>query len=164
MSTECSFAGGQRLQDPAIGTRLSRPRASIGATPHSPLAGGADTDGVLDSRRSPWFVFLGLVLAALPLGGLVWLNVAIEHRTHPPTCYGIGWGCRLDAVTTATVVIVVVYGPVLLGVAAILGLLELGGPRLRKARSVVSLVAAAAVALAAVALIMEILTEGWAGP
>ncbi|MDP9068469.1 MAG: hypothetical protein M3N53_09050 [Actinomycetota bacterium] len=34
---------------------------------------------------------------AVPAALLAILGTWLEHRVNPPTCYGIGWGCTLDA-------------------------------------------------------------------
>lgn len=56
------------------------------------------------SARQP-LVACAVSLAAVALAlGAVALGTAIEQAAHPPTCFGIGWGCTPDPGTTALLV------------------------------------------------------------
>jgi hypothetical protein len=67
-----------------------------------------DISGNGDRTPSSWrrpatacLTTLGLVAAALVAVGVA---TAIEQRVNPPTCFGIGFGCTPDAVSTVYLV------------------------------------------------------------
>jgi hypothetical protein len=76
---------------------------------------GMDTSGS-DHRTAPsWrrptsagLAELGLVVLALLVVGVA---TAIEQRAHPPTCFGIGFGCTPDPSSTAVLLGMFVGAP-----------------------------------------------------
>lgn len=100
----------------------------------------------LRRRRSfPWLLIGALVVLAAPVAGVIAAGVAVEQAERPPTCEGIGWGCEPGPGASAALVLVIVYAPFVAGVAAVVGLLELGGARTAVARLVVASLAVAVV-------------------
>lgn len=107
----------------------------------------------LDTAWFPWAVVGGLVLAGVVLGGLVALVVAAEQSRNPPSCSGIGFGCELGPGGTAALLAVFFYAPLVAGIAALVAVLQVILPRQRRATSVVALVTAGALVLAALGFI-----------
>lgn len=56
------------------------------------------------SRRRPVAASLAALAVAVTATIGVGVVTAIEQAAHPPTCYGIGFGCTPDAITTALLV------------------------------------------------------------
>jgi hypothetical protein len=54
----------------------------------------------MSTRLFPWLIVGVLVALTLPVGLLGMESVAAQYREDPPSCYGIGWGCSLDAETS----------------------------------------------------------------
>jgi hypothetical protein len=90
---------------------------------------GASTVGL--RARPALLAFAVCLLATLVSLGLVAGLTALEQASHPPACYGIGWGCVPGPLTTAAL-----YGffLVLPGVLVI-GLVLAGTVRLRTDRA-----------------------------
>lgn len=53
------------------------------------------------TTRPAWFATAAFVVAVAAGIGAVGAGTAIEQAAHPPTCYGIGWGCTPDPATMA---------------------------------------------------------------
>lgn len=92
-----------------------------------------------DRRSFPWAVVVAIAAFAPIVGVLAWLLIAAEHRVDPPTCYGIGWGCTLDA-TSSGVAAGFFWLVATAAVAAALAITEFFWARVAVARSIVLLV------------------------
>jgi hypothetical protein len=75
-----------------------------------------DTSGSDHRTARPWrrptravLATLGLVMLTLVVVGVA---TAMEQAAHPPTCFGIGFGCTPDAYTTVTLLGMFVGVPV----------------------------------------------------
>ena len=111
---------------------------------------------ILARRWFPWAVVGALVACALPLAALVAFVVDQEQEEDPPTCYGIGFGCVPGPWSTAALVGMIFYAPVVWGLAALLGVLEIFGRRAQAVRSTLALVVAAALLGISVLYIVQI--------
>ena len=95
---------------------------------------------LLTILRRKWlpYAVIGVALLATPL--VVALSTAGQRATYqeePPPCYGIGWGCNLDAESVG-LLMGGAYVMALASLLLIVGVLQLGGPRLALARSTVA--------------------------
>ena len=63
--------------------------------------------------------------SGLAVLGAVWAGTAAYQAEHPPTCFGIGWGCELDPASTAGFMGILIVGPafVLIVVTLLVGLI-----------------------------------------
>lgn len=63
--------------------------------------------------------------SGLAVLGAVWAGTAAHQAEHPPTCFGIGWGCTPDPASTAGLLGIIIVGPAFVVLIATL-LISLG--------------------------------------
>jgi hypothetical protein len=93
----------------------------------------------MDARLFPWSI-VGILAALTPLfGWLVRGSTAAGYREDPPSCYGIGWGCKLDPASSGLLA-ALVWGVGVVAVAGALALTEFFWRRIATARSAFALI------------------------
>jgi hypothetical protein len=96
----------------------------------------------LDTRSFPWII-LAVLLAMAPVFGLLtWAAGSATYQQDPPSCYGIGWGCKLDAGTSG-ILWAIIWLVVVAALALVLAVSEFFWQRVAVARSVLLLIALA---------------------
>jgi hypothetical protein len=94
----------------------------------------------LDTRPFPWLVLAVLLVMAPVFGLLVWVAASATYQQDPPSCYGIGWGCKLDAGLSG-IFWGVAWLVVVAALALVLAVTEFFWQRVAVARSVLLLIA-----------------------
>ncbi|HEX7166177.1 MAG TPA: hypothetical protein VF230_04265 [Acidimicrobiales bacterium] len=110
----------------------------------------------LHERWMPWAIWAGLIPMALLTAGAAVMQLWLDYRTNPPSCYGIGWGCQLSPWAGGVFWLIIFCAPVIVLSAMVLGLAELAGPRFAFARSLMMI----AVHVVGLAFAMLIIAEG----
>lgn len=101
--------------------------------------------------------------SGLAVLGAIWAATAAHQAEHPPTCFGIGWGCTPDPASTAALLGIFVVGPAFVVLVATLligllvaSLLEQAAPWARRWSTTVRVLCGAAVTLAWTCAIREL--------
>jgi hypothetical protein len=89
-------------------------------------------------RGTPWVLYALTWVSVAAAALVIWCGVAADQAAAPPPCHGIGWGCDLHPGEVAILVVIILGLPYLVVLAAVLGLLEIAGPRGTSMRVVVA--------------------------
>lgn len=102
-------------------------------------------------RWFPWAALGTTGAIGIPVALLVMLGTWLEHQGSPPTCYGIGWGCTLDPLSSG-LIIGFFWFVALGGLALALAVTEPFWERVAVARSVVAVLVTCTAAIALLVL------------
>lgn len=83
----------------------------------------------------PYALFAGWVAVSIPL--LYFITVH-DQALHPPTCFGIGWGCTPDPASTVGLYLIFIATPALVVGTVVLAVLGFFGRSTRVVRATLS--------------------------